>query len=599
MDKKDELELILLPDAKINIDKLKVLFQCKEEFMDLISGLEVGDTLTLNDCDLKLTSINLETDSHIYELDIFSLGFVYGTLSVYMNDYTCIFTSSEKAGYESLLTTDKYGNERTLLHFLPTLTKDMGLNFKEILEITVCLDSPEPLLETIKERLKDCNSDCDDELDENMLLSLESSTNSYDTYIPFNALNKSIFTINDIISDRPVLRIFTSDSIDSEKCDYVAKFNGFENMDFCRVEVNVWGENLICCLNEYMKDREIKGTHLEIFEDEGFKTHLFYFVLDRISPNANQEIDITMPKVKLTNNQWNTLKKSLSMEKIPLKRYNIDTLEFKCEYTDNLFNLIRNVPVGEMIPPTFDFDLIVSDRIIQGNEIRTVVDIITTEGCFGYLTFNGDNNQCQFEIDRHVFYTLFSKDMHEGRKYNLLSMLDSILDSLNMKVLSVTNLTLCVDSSEDLISRIWQVMEETQGENDDIIYRVVSNINNSEKILTKGMWENSMVSYINQTTDRVQMRIFNSRMISDDNLREQIEEWNNFPNESFDRIEVRLNEEEIKEFMAQYDHHPYGNDYHLQCHLDDKDFKERLLNHAIYNFIDDHKEEFEIKLTEM
>lgn len=121
----------------------------------------------------------------------------------------------------------------------------------------------------------------------------------------------------------------------------------------------------------------------------------------------------------------------------------------------------------------------------------------------------------------------------------MLSCLDYVIDVLNLKILGISDLTIYIDASCDMSTTIWESLKEKFGEKDDVIFNIISDIKN-EKVLTQSILDKSIVAYTNKQLGRTQMRLFNSNLIPDSDIRDLMEEWNDFPTVNFGRIEIIL-----------------------------------------------------------
>lgn len=576
--------ILILPNDEVNIfiDKCSVKFLYDNYLLYLISNKTVGETIRLtNNIILRLNSIGLEEDSsQIYNVEVYCMGENFGTLAINMENNTCIFSANETTQNRGL----KTDWQDKILSNLPTFISLLNLTYKGIEDLTISIDTSIPLMDRIKNRMIEEFSDNVETFAEKTFFLLEADDGSENLFIPCNTWNNFCLIIRDVFSGKEKFKIFNG----QETYD--------ENDNFCHIEANMAGTEVDSYMQEYISEQIIKPSPIYLLNDEGFKQYLLEKAVDNISLDETRHLEIKPINRSL---KCQHTYKETNEPPILEKKYNLDGLTIRCEYPDALLNLIKEVNVGQMLEPTFDVDILVSSKELLGTENIITAHIITTEGCFGSITFRENSNQCFLELDKEIFYNQISEDIHANRKYSMFSYLKSILDDLNLKIISITDLTVCVDFSQNGITKIWEKIRDKVGEyDDDFLLCVMSEFKNPEKQISPKTFENSIITFINKHSKRLQMRVYNSGNLCNEDLKELMEEWNGFSTINFGRVEMNFNEEEINDFMTIYGY-SLEEDKPLDHLLEEENFKQNLIKYANTYIIEPKRDDFVINMIEM
>ena len=189
--------------------------------------------------------------------------------------------------------------------------------------------------------------------------------------------------------------------------------------------------------------------------------------------------------------------------------------------------------------------------------VNVVLDDNTLLGQFTINNTRKYEDKCFFSFQNKALYTVFN--IVFGNRSNLVHLLDYVADDLGLELNNITELELAVDSTTNTTAKIRKLISHY--EDYDMIYNGKSITDPFRKIenyseqfgRSRARLERTPTLYFKQAKDDAPvLRCYDKTREQDDknNAKEHITEWNGFGMLHTHRIEVRLRNSSIKEFLS-------------------------------------------------
>lgn len=243
-------------------------------------------------------------------------------------------------------------------------------------------------------------------------------------------------------------------------------------------------------------------------------------------------------------------------------RFNIDKLRLCYNQPTELFSQF-----AEIKPNTYwdrgDYKLhILGDEVEETPHQIQVNVLLNNNTLLGYFVFNNSKRYegfCFFTFSNSALYEFLTTD--GTNKYNLITLIDYIANDLNLTLNNITEVEISLDTTINVNAKIRKLIKDYN--NFDMIQngrkvkdpsRKLENYCETFSRSRKRLLPQPTLYFEQTKKDAPLLRIYNKteEIKSNGNEKEYITEWNQFGKTSTYRMELRLKNESIKEFLKTY-----------------------------------------------
>ena len=264
--------------------------------------------------------------------------------------------------------------------------------------------------------------------------------------------------------------------------------------------------------------------------------------------------------------------------------YNIDKLRLCYKQPKETFDYFAQFAPNTHIP-FMDYTIhVIGDDLGEEENPLTINSIIYFDNGtkLGELKLNNSKKYegyAFFNFENRALYEFLTRDVCNGNKYNLIPCIDTIADELNLTLNNITEIEVSCDTTVNVNRKIRRLIKDYNG------YEMIKNgkrVADENRLIEdyhetfsrpRKRLSRQPTLYIGQAkADSPMMRIYNkSDEIAEESNKDYITDWNGFGNTDIHRIEVRLKNEALKEYLKSKDY-----EVPLIYMLDDMSFKEDL-----------------------
>lgn len=240
--------------------------------------------------------------------------------------------------------------------------------------------------------------------------------------------------------------------------------------------------------------------------------------------------------------------------------FNIDKLKICYRQNKETFNYFKDLKAPQFINRD-DYTL----HLLQVDDLSAEVNVIVGNEVLGMFTFHNSKRYeglCFFTFDNKALYTFLTYDFGNKTKCNLIPLITFIADDLDLEFNNITTLEVAMDCNFNISAKLRKLIRDF--ENYDMFVngkkvknpnRVLDNYHETFKRNRKRLLYPPTLYFEQAKTDAPIMRVYNKSEEINDNgeVKNYINEWNNFGNIDTYRVEVRLKSNSIKEYLARLD----------------------------------------------
>ena len=244
---------------------------------------------------------------------------------------------------------------------------------------------------------------------------------------------------------------------------------------------------------------------------------------------------------------------------------NVDKLRLCYRQPPHLFKYLADVKAGTFVQRDgYKLHILGSDdpeetpvEELTKLIVNVVLDNNTLLGQFTFHKTRKYEGKCFFSFHNKALYTVFN--IVFGNRSNLVHLLDYVADDLGLELNNITELELAVDSTTNTTAKIRKMISHY--EEYEMIYNGKNITDPNRKIenyseqfgRSRARLERTPTLYFKQAKDDAPViRCYDKTREQEekDNAKEHISEWNGFGKLHTHRIEVRLRNSSIKEFLS-------------------------------------------------
>lgn len=270
---------------------------------------------------------------------------------------------------------------------------------------------------------------------------------------------------------------------------------------------------------------------------------------------------------------------------MPIKHkynFNIDKLRLCYNQPKELFN-----EFNEIKPNTFwQMDgyklFIIGDEDDEETPKQIQVNVLLNDNTLlGHFIFNNSKKYegyCFFTFANSALYNTLN--VVNGNKSNYISLIDYVADDLNLTLNNITEVEVCLDTTINVNAKLRKLIRDFRqyemihnGKKVKDPLRKLENYHETFNRSRKYISRQPTIYFEQSKKDSPLMRIYNKTEEINSNLNEKnyINEWNAFGKTDTYRIELRIKNESLKEFLK-----TINPDRHLLDTLQDPAIKEAL-----------------------
>lgn len=251
------------------------------------------------------------------------------------------------------------------------------------------------------------------------------------------------------------------------------------------------------------------------------------------------------------------------MAKATKFNFNVDKLKICFKQNKDTFNYFAECQCPQFINRD-GYTL----HLLEVDEYSAKVNVIVEDEVLGMFTFNNSSRYeglCFFKFENKALYTSLTYDVYYKKKVNLIPLISTIADDLDLTFNNITELEVALDSNINVNAKVRKLIRNYKdfemfqnGKRVKDPNRILENYHETFKRNRKKIIYPPTLYFEQAKQDAPLMRIYNkTEEINDnENLKDYITKWNDFGKSDIHRVEVRLKSNSIKDFLKDIDRYP-------------------------------------------
>ena len=251
------------------------------------------------------------------------------------------------------------------------------------------------------------------------------------------------------------------------------------------------------------------------------------------------------------------------MAKATKFNFNVDKLKICFKQNKDTFNYFAECQCPQFINRD-GYTL----HLLDVDEYSAKVNVIVEDEVLGMFTFNNSSRYeglCFFKFENKALYTSLTYDVYYKKKVNLIPLISTIADDLDLTFNNITELEVALDSNINVNAKVRKLIRNYKdfemfqnGKRVKDPNRILENYHETFKRNRKKIIYPPTLYFEQAKQDAPLMRIYNkTEEINDnENLKDYITKWNDFGKSDIHRVEVRLKSNSIKDFLKDIDRYP-------------------------------------------
>lgn len=260
------------------------------------------------------------------------------------------------------------------------------------------------------------------------------------------------------------------------------------------------------------------------------------------------------------------------MAKATKFNFNVDKLKICFKQNEETFNLFlpyKKEFEKENKPKFIDINRDgYTLRLFEIDEYSAKVNVIIEDEVLGMFTFNNSSRYeglCFFKFENKALYTSLTYDVYYKKKVNLIPLISTIADDLDLTFNNITEIEVALDSNINVNAKVRKLIRNYKdfemfqnGKRVKDPNRILENYHETFKRNRKKIIYPPTLYFEQAKNDAPLMRIYNkTEEINDnENLKDYITKWNDFGKSDIHRVEVRLKSNSIKDYLKDIDRYP-------------------------------------------
>lgn len=251
------------------------------------------------------------------------------------------------------------------------------------------------------------------------------------------------------------------------------------------------------------------------------------------------------------------------MAKATKFNFNVDKLKICFKQKKDTFNYFAECQCPQFINRD-GYTL----HLLEVDEYSAKVNVIVEDEVLGMFTFNNSSRYeglCFFKFENKALYTPLTYDFYYKKKVNLIPLISTIADDLDLTFNNITEVEVALDSNINVNAKVRKLIRNYKdfemfqnGKRVKDPNRILENYHETFKRNRKKIIYPPTLYFEQAKQDAPLMRIYNkTEEINDnENLKNYITQWNDFGKSDIHRCEVRLKSNSIKDFLKDIDRYP-------------------------------------------